>query len=78
VYIAKFPDGYRVSDCSAIDNIDYYPVGSSDRKATLKDYFGQSPLFKTEDEAYKYALEINKGGWTEYGICSLNGTYENW
>ena len=48
---------------------------------TLLDYFGGYKVFKTEKEALKEAVKINKeildeGYWTEYGICFIPG-WEN-
>ena len=58
IYIAKFPDGYRVAYAQAIENIDYYPVGSKKRKKMLKRYFGRSPIFKKKKKAWEYASKI--------------------
>jgi hypothetical protein len=60
IYIAKFPDGYRVSNgaVQAIDNVDYFPEGSKERKEELKSYFGGSPLFETEDQAFNHANKL--------------------
>jgi hypothetical protein len=58
IYIARFPDGYRVAYAMAIDNIDYYPCGSKKRKKELGRYFGKSPIFKKRKKAEKYALKI--------------------
>jgi len=41
IYIAKFPDGYRVTRVvQCIENIDYFPEGTPERKRELRDYFG--------------------------------------
>lgn len=58
IYIAKFPDGYRVCYAQAIENIDYFPKGSKKRKHELKSYFGSSPLLGNEEEAQKYAFDL--------------------
>jgi hypothetical protein len=83
IYIAKFPDGYRVSYASTIENIDYYPEGSKNRKMVLKEYFGDSKVYETEIDALAEAREIEKGllededfYYIEYGICFL-GEYES-
>jgi hypothetical protein len=39
IYIAKFKDGYRVTHAQAIENVDYYKVGTKEYLETLKDYF---------------------------------------
>jgi hypothetical protein len=88
IYIAKFPDGYRVAYAQCIENIDYYPAGSKARKKELKRYFGKSPLLKEQKEAEKYAFkiyhemekdEIENGMFgyfvLEYGVCYI-GEYE--
>lgn len=83
IYIAKFPDGYRVSYASAIENIDYYPEKSENRKKVLKEYFGDSKVYETEIDALAEAREIEKSFlddedfcYLEYGICFL-GEYES-
>jgi len=79
IYIVKFPDGYRVTEASAIDNIDYDPVGSKERKETLRDYFDGCFVFPTLNEALQEAVKIHDTfGYTEYGICILPDEYENW
>ncbi len=55
IYIAKFPDGYRWAYGSAIENCDYFPEGSIERKLTLRDYFGRSNVYSTEEEALNAA-----------------------
>ena len=88
IYIVKFLDGYRVSEVSqAIENIDYYPVGSKERKEALKSYFGKSEVYSSLDLAYKQALKEEQLFLNfededfipilEYGICILDGEYEN-
>ena len=81
IYIAKFPDGYRVTDVvGCIENIDYYEPNTQDYDETLQEYFGGSPLFKTKEEAYAYASTIESkwykdeedfgiGCPIEYGVC---------
>jgi len=83
IYIVQFPDGYRVTHAQAIENIDYYNPGTKERKEILKDYFSESPLFKTTEKAFEYAKEINEEilkddfcPIVEYGICYL-GEYES-
>jgi hypothetical protein len=58
IYIAKFPDGYRVTYAQAIENIDYFPPGSKHRKNELRHYFGNSPVFKKRKGAEKYAFKL--------------------
>lgn len=84
IYIAKFPDGFRVCEAQAIENIYYYPEKSVERKRTLKSYFGNSPVFKTKNKALLYASELEdkilsdpKGlGVLEYGVSYI-GKYES-
>ena len=79
IYIAKFPDGYRVIEACAIDNIDYDPIGSKERKETLKSYFEGCTVFPTIQKAMQEALRIHdKFGYTEYGIRILPHDYELW
>jgi len=58
IYIAKFPDGYRVAYAMAIENIDYFPPGSNERKKKLKSYFGNSPIFEKDEDAERYAFNV--------------------
>lgn len=68
IYIAKFPDGYRVCCASSIENIDFYQEGTQKRRDVLKGYFGNSDLYKTEDDAWQAARDIHKNTVTEYGV----------
>lgn len=52
IYIAKFPEGYRAAYGHNIENIDYFPAGSKERKAELKSYFDGSKILATREEAY--------------------------
>ena len=78
IYIAKFSDGYRAVHATAIENIDYYPAGSAERKNELKSYFGKAKIFATENEAYIEAKRLKEiildddfCPILEYGICYL-------
>ena len=84
IYIAKFPDGYRVCYAQAIENIDFYSPNTKSRKEELKEYFGESPVFEKKEDAEKYAFEMyhkmkeeeEKYGLfgyfiLEYGICHV-------
>ncbi len=88
IYIAKFPDGYRVTGVvGCIENIDFHRPGTKARKKTLAHYFGGSPVFKGLGAARKYAWKIFDK-WTkdedesgigcpiEYGV-SYVGEYES-
>jgi hypothetical protein len=83
IYIVKFSDGYRVSECQNIEDIDYFPIGSLERKMVLKNYFGESKLYISINEALKRAHEIAKEILNsdfpiiEYGIQCISGEYES-
>lgn len=83
IYIAKFPDGYRVAHTQNIEDINYFPVGSKKRKEILKAYFGKSNLYiKIEnavEKAHEIATEILNSDFPilEYGIQILDKEYEN-
>lgn len=79
VYIAEFPDGFRVAHAQAIENC----FDSPDFPDSLTDayrgmIFGSSKVFASEFDAYTEAYIIYKsimnaeyGGVVEYGIASL-------
>jgi len=81
IYIAKFPDGYRVCYAHAIDNVTYHREGTKARKKVLKAYFGKSKVFHTKANAVVHAHELEeeylKGyGILEYGVSYI-GEYES-
>lgn len=78
IYIVKFPDGYRVAHGQAIENIDYYEKGTKERKQMLKQYFGESKVYKTKKTVTKKAFEMAEtyDDYLEYGVCYL-GEYES-
>ena len=83
IYIAEFPDGFRVIHAQAIENVDYYPEGSENRRKELERYFGKSELYDSEESALEKAKELAKEileddfcPVLEYGICFI-GKYEN-
>jgi hypothetical protein len=69
IYIIEFPEGFRVAYASAIENIDYYPEGSQERKAELKSYFGESPVYKTYQEAFKAAQNMYQDIDNDPDVC---------
>lgn len=73
IYIAKFVDGYRVIEASAIDNLSYYPADSEENKKEWKSYFVKAKKFKTKDEALEYAKKLynEPDSFFEYGIVDL-------
>lgn len=77
IYIAKFDSGFiRVSYGSAIENVTFYPKGSQEELDTLKEYFGDSPLFKDEENAILYAhQQAKKYEYLEYGVSTLSGIF---
>ena len=86
IYIVQFQDGYRVAYAMGIDNIDFYPAGTKERKEILKDYFGKSEVYPTQEEAFNKASEMyakmekedDYMFYLEYGIVTLSEIYENW
>ena len=76
IYIHKFRDGYRVAHCQAIDNIYWHKGKNKYNYRILKQYFKNSLLFNTIEEAIKQGIKIEKdfrkdGLWTEYGINEI-------
>lgn len=62
---------YRIAHGSAIENIDYYPIGTIEYNAMEVVYFGKSPIYDTEKKATEAALKMENNKYTEYGICIL-------
>jgi len=72
VYIHKFRNGWRVIHAQCIDNIYWNRGKNKYNYRILKEYFEESPLFKTKKEAYEYAEKLyTEIGWTEYGISEV-------
>ena len=88
IYIAKFPDGYRVTEVvQCVENVDYFAPGTKERKEELGLYFDNSKVYLDLESAHKRAWEIyeefNKdeeefgmGCPIEYGISYI-GEYES-
>lgn len=87
IYILKSKDGYRVVHTQAIENIYWWNVENPDTRKwkkkskinpiELKEYFGESKVFKTENEVLKEAIQLQKKyEMVEYGICYIRG-WEN-
>lgn len=75
IYIAEFPDGFRVVHTQAIDNLHFHEADSKEWHQTIEDYYGEAGVF-TKEKAYGEALRLEKKaidemGFTEYGICSI-------
>lgn len=82
IYILQAKDGYRVVHAQAIENLWWWDDMHHDRKLNPKfifDYFGNSQLFKTSQEALSYAQslydDIMDSGmsYIEYGIQLITG-----
>ncbi len=88
IYILKSKDGYRIIHAQAIENLNWWNTGNKDIKKweyrdelnpkRLIDYFGDSKVFKTEEEVLKEAKrlldEIEEDNyWVEYGISFIRG-----
>lgn len=79
IYIAHFPDGVRVIHAQAIENLDYFPVGSIERANEIARYFKDAKLFDDEDKAVKHAFEFSKQiNVLEYGIHDLGQLPKTW
>ncbi len=69
---------YRVAECQAIENIDYYKEDDKRSKAYLVVLFGNSPVFTQESEAilaaHKLEKEISESEFPvlEYGVSVLH------
>src|SRR5690606_33491504 len=80
IYITQWNDGYRVVHAAAIENIDFFKIGSDQWKATQVGYFGRSPVYKTKQEAIVEAHRREKDILSdeycpilEYGVCTIPG-----
>lgn len=73
IYVAEFPDGYRVCYGSCIENVFYWPEGTPEYKNCLREYFCNSPVFPLEHMAASYAWAKYKelDYQTEYGVAYL-------
>lgn len=87
IYIGKFSDGtIRVCYGMAIENCKCHqenPESFSQEyeNANIVSYYGDSPVFSNEKDAFEYAKKLEDGieecpymgfpkGYTEYGICT--------
>lgn len=72
VYYHKFEDGWRVCHAQAVDSI--YVLDGEDgyNEDTLWEYFKDSPLYNTEQEAILAASALHSSlGHTEYGVHEI-------
>ena len=72
VYIHRFRNGWRVAEGQAVENIYWNArkkeMGEAYNHKALRDYFSNSPLFKTEEDAWRYAQRLYKLIMDEFGI----------
>lgn len=80
IYVTQWNDGFRVCHAQAIENLDYFRESSEFWRAEQVLLFGNSPVFKTREEALKKAgemeLEILADEYCpilEYGISTIPG-----
>ena len=75
IYILESKDGFRVIYAQAIENIfNAYPELGFNEK-WLKEYFGDTRVLSSRDEAWEEALRIQREqpSPTEYGIRIIPG-----
>ena len=78
VYILKTTDSgeivYRVAHAQAIENFDWYKERDPENfPGYLKDIWGKSPVFTSEEEAKLHAVQVHRDcGYTEYGIDTID------
>ena len=58
IYIHKFRNGWKVCHAQAIENITNEADKSGYNKKILYEYFKDSPIFKTQAKALKYAAKL--------------------
>ena len=71
IYMAEFPDGFRVIHAQCIENVTYHKEGSVKWKKEMDSYFGKVEVFKDKDKAFHKLLYLNKEHETEYGIHEI-------
>lgn len=72
IYVAHFPDGYRVAEIFAIDNLDFYKIGTPERKQWLRDCFERSQVFSDKPSAIMFAHALaERAPILEYGVSYL-------
>lgn len=72
IYIAQFPDGFRVIHAQAIENLYEYEEGSNDWEEMIDDYYGRSDIYTSIESARVKAFEMAKDCYVlEYGIQEL-------
>lgn len=73
IYLHKFKNGWRVTHAQAIENISWRPGKDGYNHKALNETFADSPLFKTEAEAQKYAFKLYDKAVKEFGYCPEYG-----
>lgn len=69
IYIAEFPNGYRVIKAAAIDNLS---LGDKVIKEKyVRDYFCKAKLIPNLDAATRIAFKMEQEGYTEYGVNNI-------
>ena len=58
VYIASFPDGFRVAASQDMESVYYYFQGTPERKQRLREIFGRSERFADLGDAIKVAEKL--------------------
>lgn len=76
IYVAKFPDGWRVG-YAMDESIHCLAPNSSERKLEIRRVFGNSKIYASAMEAFQAAHEwAQEFAVLEYGVCEL-GELEN-
>jgi len=79
IYIAHFPDGIRVIHAQAIENLNYFAVGTDKYNQEIASYFKDAKFFTDEDEAIRFAFKFAKELTVlEYGINDLGELPKTW
>lgn len=60
LYIAKFPDWYRVAHLQAIENVSYYEKWTKEWERVLDDYFWWLPVYMSKQVAMRKALDMQE------------------
>jgi len=58
IYIAQFPDGWRVIHAMAIENLDFYEYESEKWRNEWRNYFGRSAVYTSLGKAQQVAYEL--------------------
>lgn len=75
---------YHITHAQAIENIDYEPNYKGFNLQGLMSYFGHCHMEYSEEDAYKYAREMEErqhkeiGFYPEYGVCLIDASHIDW